>query len=157
MAAHGTARAYSDPIFFYESLGKGGSAGRWFSGSPADGYACDACHTPRPTLNPKLLPPLAMPRTEPLPAGPLIVTGLPKDGYVPGKTYDIRLSWPDYANRTRAQYQAGQPLGHMGVVAELVSETGKDSGSFEVLGYERLAPCEERAGPVHLERHARPP
>jgi hypothetical protein len=142
MTAHGRAHAYSDPTFFYRPLFEGGSAGRWFSGSPADGYGCDACHTSRPTLNPKLLPPQAPPRTEPLPAGPLVVTGLPKDGYVPGKTYEIRMNWPDYANRSRAEYQAGQPLGFMGVVAEFVSETGKDSGSFEVMGYERLAASE---------------
>jgi hypothetical protein len=150
---HGSARAFSEPLvkspmnassvpYFSRPTFEGGTEGRWFTGSPADGYACDACHTSRPTLNPKLLPPNAPARGAPLPSGPLRVEGLPKEGYVPGKRYEVRLSWPDFAARARAQYQAGQPSAYMGIVAELVAESGQDAGSIEALGYERLSPAE---------------
>jgi hypothetical protein len=45
------ARAFSDPALFAAPATDGGGAGRYFTGSPADGHACGACHlggaTPR--------------------------------------------------------------------------------------------------------------
>lgn len=150
MLAPSAARAFSDPKFFYKPVyGQeedglpprplGGSEGRWFTGSPVDGYACDACHTSRPTLNPKLLPPVVAPRGAALPAGPLLVEGLPKEGYLPGHTYEVRLSWPEYATRARAGFQSGVIEGVMGIVVELVAENGIDSGVLDV-SQERLRP-----------------
>ncbi len=67
-------RAYSDPERFAAAESEGGGGGRYFTGSPADGYDCAVCHQGgvAPTVN---------------------VRGLPEDGYVPDKTYDLRLTW----------------------------------------------------------------
>src|SRR5262245_23122316 len=41
------ARAFSDPTIYgkYPSQKLGGGGGRYFTGSPADGYSCSVCHT----------------------------------------------------------------------------------------------------------------
>jgi hypothetical protein len=69
------ARAYSDPTLYAEPTDVGGGGGRWFTGSSADGYGCDVCHTGG--------------------SGPDIsITGLPIDGFVPGQHYEVAISWP---------------------------------------------------------------
>lgn len=149
-AGRGSALAFSTPADFARYSQFGGGEGRWFTGSPLDGYACDACHSAKPTLNPKLLPPRALPRATQSSAGPLVVTGLPEHGYVPGKKYEIRVTWPEYAARARPGYMARAPLGHMGINVEIVAESGQDSGLFEVPDYTKLGPGEACLQPSNL-------
>lgn len=70
-----SARAYSDPSLYPEPVDIGGGGGRWFTGSSADGFACDVCHTGGTGPN-------------------ITVGGLPDEGITPGAHYDIFLSWP---------------------------------------------------------------
>jgi hypothetical protein len=70
--------AYSDPTLYAEPTDIGGGGGRWFTGSSADGYGCDVCHTGG--------------------SGPdLSIIGLPTDGFMPGQHYEISIAWPEKA------------------------------------------------------------
>jgi hypothetical protein len=90
----------------------GGGAGRWFTGSPADGYSCEVCH-----LSPTKY------------SFPVSYTGLPIDGYVPGEKYDIEMSWPAATAATlQARAQGLKPVSEL--VAEFVSEEGGKAGSL---------------------------
>src|SRR5688572_11632502 len=113
------ARAYSTPDAYVELPGQGGGGGRWFSGSPADGYGCSVCHSSA--------------------AGqkqfPMYVTGLPLDGYTLAEAREVVLSWPELTQRWREikpdpmqPSVPGAPTPAMGMVAELVAESGKASG-----------------------------
>ena len=67
--------AYSNPEYYGTPVAMGGGGGRWFTGSSADGYACDVCHTGG--------------------NGPeLAIAGLPTDGFTPGAHYQITIRWP---------------------------------------------------------------
>src|SRR5262249_50188347 len=68
------ARAFSDPYRFNDDVLAGGGGGRWFTGSPADGYGCDVCHAGARLRG-------------------IIVQGLP-ERYLPGTMYDIQIDWP---------------------------------------------------------------
>jgi hypothetical protein len=108
------ARAFSSPELYFKDPANGGSGGRWFTGSLADGYGCAVCHTGAPSL-------------------PLYVEGLPPQGYVPGTQYSLRLSWPEFSVREQtllASNAANDPT--MALVAEFVAETGKGSGTLEI-------------------------
>jgi len=73
----GAAHAFSDPQAYADPIDLGGGAGRWFTGSSADGFGCNVCHTGK--------------------AGDdLVVSGLPMDGYTPGRAYEVVLTWPPY-------------------------------------------------------------
>jgi hypothetical protein len=109
------ARAFSEPLSYFDDAVNGGGGGRWFTGSPAEGYGCSVCHTGLPTQ----------------PTWAFLVEGLPAAGYVPGAVYDLRLSWPDFAARAR-QLRGLMGTPSMGVVAELASETGTASGSLDI-------------------------
>jgi len=69
----GEARAFSEPLLYSEDPMNGGGGGRFFTGSPLDAYSCAVCHQG---------------------AEPPSVTlrGFPSS-FVPGKTYDISLTW----------------------------------------------------------------
>jgi hypothetical protein len=112
-AAANVAHAFSDPTYFGKPALEGGTAGRWFSGAPSDGYDCGVCHTNQQAEH-------------------LVVEGLPKNGYLPDTDYQIRLSWPVTAARTKALYDQPEParLPAASLVAEFVSETTLDSGSI---------------------------
>lgn len=70
------AQAYSDfKQFAYPSNG-GGGGGRFYTGSPADGYTCRICH-------------------EGGAAPEVRVHGLPLDGYKPGVEYEFTVDWWD--------------------------------------------------------------
>jgi hypothetical protein len=115
LAAVDVAHAFSDPQYFGKSAIEGGTAGRWFTGAPTDGYDCGVCHTGGQ-------------------AEKLVISGLPKNGYLPDYPYQITISWPQTAARTRALYDQQPPpprLPSATLVAELVSETTLDSGSIE--------------------------
>jgi hypothetical protein len=90
------AQAYSDPERFSADSTGGGGGGRYFTGSPVDGFACKVCHessdAPTPTIS---------------------VRGLPvAGGYVPGTVYDVEVSWPP-----------GTPS--VGIQLEMVGRDGK--------------------------------
>ena len=107
------ALAFTDPTYFYRPAAEGGSEGRWFTGAPADGYGCGVCHSGKPSEA-------------------LSVEGLPAQGYVPGESYAIRISWRQVADRTRLLYdtQPAERIPRASLVAELMSETGEDNGSI---------------------------
>ena len=69
------AHAFSDPLSFADTVQLGGGGGRFFTGSPADGYGCDVCHSGGPSAK-------------------LQLVGLPLAGYQPGASYEIRVEWP---------------------------------------------------------------
>ena len=68
------ARAFSDLERYSMPSMEGGGGGRFFTGSPIDGYACGVCHQGGQEPN-------------------VIVYGLPIEGYVPGQTYDVEIAW----------------------------------------------------------------
>lgn len=104
--------AFSAPNIYGEPAATGGGAGRYFTGSPADGYGCAACHTGPGSL-------------------PVRVTGIPAEGYVPGREYAVHLAWPDAMVRANAAIAANlRPS--MTIVAEFVAEDGSDSGRIDI-------------------------
>jgi hypothetical protein len=129
------AYAFTDAKMFFAAVSEGGTAGRWFTGSPADGYSCDVCH-------------------EGAPAWPLSVQGLPEKGYVTGspstKPYDVRISWDAFRAREIALIQANPNMADpvMGLVAEFVAEDGTGAGTVEVGAFERTTPNEQCSRPL---------
>jgi hypothetical protein len=107
------ARAFTEPRTYYASPRVGGGGGRWFTGSPAEGYACSVCHAPTGKVEVQL-------------------SGLPAGGYSPGASYDVTLSWPEFAARARELREAGDDPASMGLVAELVAESGEGAGTLRV-------------------------
>lgn len=112
------ARAFSDPTYFGKAPKEGGSSGRWFTGAPTDGYDCSVCHTGSKGED-------------------LVVTGLPKNGYITDQDYQIRIAWPVTAARTHNLYRQDPPppaLPRAQLVAEfaseIVSQTESTSGSI---------------------------
>jgi hypothetical protein len=121
--AAGTARAFSSPDAYAQSPSAGGGGGRWFSGSPADGLGCSACHSAAPGQR----------------IFPLYVSGLPLAGYGLASRQEILLSWPEFARRwteirpnPMAPAMPNQPSPGVGLVAEMVAESGKASGTIEI-------------------------
>jgi hypothetical protein len=119
------ARAYSSPDAYAELPEKGGGGGRWFSGSPAEGYGCAVCHS----------------TAEGQRSFPLYVTGLPLEGYTVAEAREVVISWPEFSQRWRelkpdpmAPLVPGQPVPAMGMTAEFVAESGKASGVIEIRG-----------------------
>jgi hypothetical protein len=97
LVAHGfgassRAFAFSDLFRFNDPAAVGGGGGRWFTGSPADGFGCDVCHTGA--------------RSE-----QIVVEGLPRS-YVPGVSYEIYIRWPDTAAHVTALVELTDELGH---------------------------------------------
>lgn len=94
----------------------GGGGGRYFTGSPADGFDCSVCHTSNPPYS-----------------FPIEQKGLPIDGYVPGKPYtQITLSWPQATQKEQEALSTGKkPL--IALMAEFVSEDGGNAGKLEFL------------------------
>lgn len=117
LAAPSGARAYSDPERFTVDVTGGGGGGRYFTGSPVDGYACSVCHdsqdSPIPTVS---------------------VRGLPvDDGYVPGTVYDVEVSWPP-----------GTPS--VGIQLEMVGRDGKGAALLSLPDEGSLAPSAHCGG-----------
>lgn len=92
--------AFSDPARYSEPTDTGGSAGRYFTGSPLDGYGCNSCHQ----------------GGEPIPVS---VNGLPTDGYEPGATYEVTIRLDNF-----------NPLfePHASVVLEFADEQRRPAG-----------------------------
>jgi hypothetical protein len=69
-------RAFAEPDSFGVSVLYGGGGAKFFTGSHAEGYTCQVCHSGG--------------------ASPAVsVIGLPIDGYEPGQIYRITVDWPD--------------------------------------------------------------
>ena len=121
--AGASAHAYSTPDAYAEQPVLGGGGGRWFSGSPADGFGCSVCHASAPGQR----------------RFPLRVAGLPADGYAPAQKQEILLGWPEMSARwtelrpdPTVARAPGEPSPAIGLVAELVAESGKGSGTIEI-------------------------
>lgn len=109
------AHAFSEPRSYFDDPAFGGGGGRWFTASPAEGHGCSVCHTGGGEA-------------------PLQVTGLPTGGYVAGASYEIAIAWPAFAARARMLRDLpGVEPPSMGLVAELVSESGLGAGSIDIL------------------------
>jgi hypothetical protein len=136
MSAPSAARAFSSPDAYAASSAVGGGGGRWFSGSPADGFGCSVCHSAAPGQR----------------TFPLYVAGLPFEGYQLASRHEVVLTWPEFTQRwmeLRANPMLdpapGQPVPALGLVAELVAESGKASGTIEIntLAASRAELCEQ--------------
>jgi hypothetical protein len=68
------AAAYSAAPRYGQEATRGGGGGRFFTGSPVDGYTCDVCHEGGTAVE-------------------IDVSGLPRGGYEPGHTYELTLRW----------------------------------------------------------------
>ena len=110
--APGLVHAFSEPNIYADEAQTGGGGGRWFSGSPAEGYDCSVCHNAQLRV-------------------PLHHNGLPIEGWVPGQSYTIKLAWPEAAAQALSAQAAGlRPS--TSLVAELVAEDGGPSGTIEL-------------------------
>ncbi len=94
------ARAFSDPIAYADPVDVGGGAGRWFTGSSADGFACNVCHTGQAGVD-------------------LVVSGLPVEGYVPGRGYEVSVTWPLFVK-------------DLALIAEFTNEDRSGAGTLEL-------------------------
>jgi hypothetical protein len=106
----GHAHAFSDPTRYMAATKEGGGGGRWFTGSSADGYGCDVCHDGGTPAN-------------------LSVTGLPLQGFMPGVSYEISLSWP-------ASVQ------HLVLIAEFTDEHRQGAGTIALPRPDAMMPSE---------------
>lgn len=116
------AHAYSVPEAFAVASDLGGGGGRWFTGSPAEGFGCGVCHQTDPQQR----------RFQ------LHTAGLPA-AYLPATTYEVTLDWPEFAARWRQQkpdptrtLAPDAPQPGIGLVAEFVAESGQASGALEI-------------------------
>lgn len=74
--ASGRAAAFSDYELFPADPLLSGGGGRFFTGSPVDGFGCSVCHSGG--LEPQV-----------------VFQGLPAGEYVPGTIYDVEVTWSD--------------------------------------------------------------
>ena len=97
--------AYSVPFLFSEHpILVGGAGGRWFTGSPRDGFTCDVCHLGGETFV-------------------LQTNGLPTSGYEADKKYRFEVELPKDAEH----------LAIIGEIVDASgSAAGSISGEFEV-------------------------
>lgn len=93
------ARAYSDLSRFEDPVGEdpdtgdsGGGGGRFFTGSPADGFTCKVCHLQGKPLE-------------------IVVNSLP-DRYSPGQIYDVLVGWSEGADHVSAALELTDQDGH---------------------------------------------
>jgi hypothetical protein len=105
-----SAHAFSDPQAYADPVDIGGGAGRWFTGSSADGYGCDVCHTGKAGED-------------------LVVSGLPIEGYLPGRAYEIALTWPPYVH-------------DVALIAEFTNEQRLGAGALALPRQDALKPAE---------------
>ncbi len=83
------AAAYSEPALFEaDAVVYGGGGGRFFTGSPRDGFTCEVCHTDASPLE-------------------LQLDGLPPRRYEPGAFYIFEVSWPQDQRATIVSEMVG--------------------------------------------------
>jgi len=109
-----TAHAFTEPRTYYDSPGAGGGGNRFFTGSPAEGYGCAVCHT------------------GPGRRWPLEISGVPQAGYEPGETYELVLRFEELSDYAKERREDGKVPPAVGLVAELVAESGIGTGKLEV-------------------------
>jgi hypothetical protein len=92
------ALAFSDPVTFESDVAEGGGGGRFFTGSPGDGYTCKVCHGGAPSPD-------------------IQISGLPLDGYKPGTAYEITIDWADELDNVALALEledaSGKAAGHL--------------------------------------------
>lgn len=96
--------AYSSPQSYARpAVPDGGGGGRWFTGSPADGFDCTVCHA----------------GGEPI---PLVIEGLPGGAWLPGETYELSITWdpPDAHTSLLAEFALadGQGVGEVALAPD---------------------------------------
>ena len=92
LAQPALAHAFSDPALFAQGGDKGGGAGRYFTGSHKDGFACSVCHTGATTKT------------------GFVVDGIP-DVPVAGTRYDLTVHWDDPMTPHALQLELLTPSG----------------------------------------------
>lgn len=117
MAAPRLAHAYSSFADYARSIEEGGGGGKFFTGTPADGYTCDVCHTGGAPAK-------------------LDVVGLPSAGYVPGQTYQIAFAWP---------MPAPDAVPHIALMVELTDDSGTTAGTPSLIPYAQWTEAEKCA------------
>lgn len=113
LAAPASASAYGDSTQFANERAAGGGDGHYFTGSLTDRYTCRVCHTGEPV-------------------DALRITGLPDEGYEPGRRYDIYIEWPETDPMASATSLA----------VEWVDENGDGVGELEAAPPEEWSPEE---------------
>ena len=100
LACAARVRAFSDYERYSAPTSEGGTDGRHFTGSPVDGYGCNACHRGGEPIG-------------------VSVTGLPLDGYQPGASYEVvvRFEHPDPKASMVLEFadEQGRPAGTIGM------------------------------------------
>ena len=90
------AAAFAEPERFGEPVTAAGGGGRWFTGSPAEGFGCSVCHAGGEAV-------------------PLQVSGVPDGSYLPGGAYEITARWPLTSDKIALALeltdQSGRPAG----------------------------------------------
>jgi hypothetical protein len=127
----GSANAFSDPASFDQPSAAAGGAGRFFTGSPADGYTCKACHDGGdvPTVS---------------------VLGLPLSGYRPDTRYEITIQWPARFDRVALAVELtdsdGRAAGRLRLPTgdEVASSEFCEPASDQVLAAQLTEPTTER-------------
>lgn len=103
LALSSRASAYTDAARFAAPALEGGAGGRFFTGAPADGYACSVCHRGGGT-----------------PA--IAIDGIPADGWEPNVTYELVLALPAGVRSAGAAMEIaddeGVPQGALALVPE---------------------------------------
>jgi len=109
-ASASPAHAYSSFADYTRSIQEGGGGGRLFTGTPADGWGCEACHRGAT-------------------GAALEVLGLPEDGYVPGQAYELTLRWPEATPHVALMAELtdtrGQPAGSTALVSYAAWQEGE--------------------------------
>ena len=100
-------QAYETLERFMDPPREAGGGGRLFTGVPRDGYNCRLCHRGQPNFF------------------GLRVEGLPEQGYVPGQTYEITVSWSDF--EAFAAGAAANPTPEYDPTISVVVELGSES------------------------------
>jgi hypothetical protein len=85
------AHAYRNPERFGAGVIDGGGGERYFTGSRAEGYTCQVCHTVG----------------EPVP----VSVSLPESGYIPGQVYRLTVDWPDDLDSVALNLEITDELG----------------------------------------------
>jgi hypothetical protein len=133
--------AFSQPSYYPRPALLGGGGGRWFTGSAADGFSCRVCHSGGQSW-------------------PMHLSGLPELGYVPGQTYDIRVTWPEFTEHAELIKQAPQTPTAMGmehagpdmsILVELSTANGVTAGAFDMNYTDIAQPSRSDEWCQHLE------
>jgi len=104
---------FSTPLLFAEPVHTGGGGGRFFTGSPRDGFGCEVCHqgADAPVID---------------------VQGL-GDGYEPGLTFTLQMTWPQEAR-------------DIGLIGEVVDANGDTVGTLATPPDDLIEDVERCAG-----------